>query len=61
MLIRRGLLKADARNDVFALRDALYRHFEATVARNRTASAGLAENPLRPLRTLVHKRLTQIY
>jgi hypothetical protein len=31
VLIRRGLLKADARNDVFAVRDALYRHFEATL------------------------------
>ena len=31
VLIRRGLMKADARNDVFALRDALYRHFEVTL------------------------------
>jgi hypothetical protein len=31
VLIRRDLLKADARNDVFAVRDALYRHFEATL------------------------------
>jgi hypothetical protein len=31
VLIRRGLLKADARNDVFAVRDALHRHFEATL------------------------------
>ena len=31
VLIRRGLLKADARNDLFAVRDALYRHFEATL------------------------------
>jgi hypothetical protein len=31
VLIRRDFLKADARNDVFAVRDALYRHFEATL------------------------------
>jgi hypothetical protein len=31
VLIRRGLLKADARNDVFAVRDTLHRHFEATL------------------------------
>jgi hypothetical protein len=31
VLIQKGLLKPDARNDVFAVRDALYRHFEATL------------------------------
>ena len=31
VLIRRGLLRSDARNDVFAVRDALYRHFEPTL------------------------------
>jgi hypothetical protein len=31
VLIRRALLKPDARNDVLAVRDALYRHFDATL------------------------------
>jgi hypothetical protein len=31
VLIRKGLLKVDARNDVFAVRDALHLHFEATL------------------------------
>jgi hypothetical protein len=31
VLIRRGLLKADARNELRAVRDALHRHFEATL------------------------------
>ncbi len=31
VLVAKGLLKADARNDVFAVREALYSHFEATL------------------------------
>jgi hypothetical protein len=31
VLIRRGLLKTDARNELCAVRDALHRHFEATL------------------------------
>jgi hypothetical protein len=31
VLIRRGSLKANARNDVIAVRDALHLHFEATL------------------------------
>jgi hypothetical protein len=30
-LIRKGTLKADARNDPYAVRDALYAHLEATL------------------------------
>jgi hypothetical protein len=29
VLIRKGLLSADARNDVYAIRDALHAHFRA--------------------------------
>jgi hypothetical protein len=32
VLIRRGLLSADARNDVHAVRDALHAHFDRTLA-----------------------------
>jgi hypothetical protein len=32
VLIRRGLLKADARNDLYAVRDALHAHFDRTLA-----------------------------
>jgi hypothetical protein len=32
VLIRRGLLKADARDDLHALRDALHAHFDRTLA-----------------------------
>jgi hypothetical protein len=49
VLIRRGLLKADARNDVFAVRDALYRHFEATLKAWTWRATGL--HPLASLRT----------
>jgi hypothetical protein len=31
VLIRKGLLKADARNDLYAVRDALHEHFERTL------------------------------
>jgi hypothetical protein len=31
LLIRRGLMKADARNDRYAICNALYCHFEATL------------------------------
>jgi len=31
VLIRKGLLKADARNNVRAIRDALHRHFDDTL------------------------------
>jgi hypothetical protein len=31
VLIKRGLLKADARNDVYAVRDALHVHFDRTL------------------------------
>jgi hypothetical protein len=31
VLIRKGLLKADARNDVRAIRDALHGHFDKTL------------------------------
>ena len=30
-LIRKGMLKADARNDQYAIRDALYAHLELTL------------------------------
>ena len=30
-LIRKGMLKADARNDAYAIRDALYAHLERTL------------------------------
>ena len=30
-LIRKGLLQADARNDVFAVRNALHAHFDRTL------------------------------
>jgi hypothetical protein len=32
VLIKRGLLKADARNDVCAVRDALYAHLDRTLS-----------------------------
>jgi hypothetical protein len=32
VLIRRGLLKADARNDVYAVRDALHAYFDRTLS-----------------------------
>jgi hypothetical protein len=31
VLIRKGLLGADARNDVYAIRDALHVHFDRTL------------------------------
>ena len=31
VLIRKGLLKADARNDLYAVRDALHEHFDRTL------------------------------
>ena len=31
VLIRKGLLQADARNDVYAVRDALHVHFDRTL------------------------------
>jgi hypothetical protein len=31
VLIRKGLLSADARNDVYAIRDALHAHFDRTL------------------------------
>jgi hypothetical protein len=31
VLIRNGLLKADARNDLYAVRDALHAHFDRTL------------------------------
>jgi hypothetical protein len=31
VLIQRGLLQADARNDVYAVRDALHSHFDRTL------------------------------
>ena len=31
VLIRKGLLKADARNDRYAVRDALHAHFDRTL------------------------------
>jgi hypothetical protein len=31
VLIRKGLLKADARNDLYAVRDALHAHFDRTL------------------------------
>ena len=30
-LIRKGLLQADARNDVYAVRDAMHAHFDRTL------------------------------
>jgi hypothetical protein len=30
-LIRKGLLRADARNDVYAIREALHMHFDRTL------------------------------
>jgi hypothetical protein len=32
VLIRKGLLSADARNDLYAVRDALHAHFDRTLA-----------------------------
>jgi hypothetical protein len=31
VLIRKGLLKADARHDLYAVRDALHEHFDRTL------------------------------
>jgi hypothetical protein len=31
-LIRKGLLKADARNDIYAVRDALHAHFDRSLS-----------------------------
>jgi hypothetical protein len=31
VLIRKGLLKADARNDLYAVRNALHEHFDRTL------------------------------
>jgi hypothetical protein len=37
VLIRKGLLKADARNDLYAVRDALHEHFDYTLGTQRDA------------------------
>jgi hypothetical protein len=33
VLIQKGLLKSDARNDLYAIRDALYAHLDRTLGR----------------------------
>jgi hypothetical protein len=35
VLIRKGLLKSDARNDLYAVRDALHAHFDRTLGTTR--------------------------
>jgi hypothetical protein len=49
VLIRKGLLQADARNDVYAVRDALHVHFDRALGTaKRHVTAYLARAVIRP-------------